>query len=97
MKILDGHMKDSMERSVYKVAGDKDQNLKLHHHQLFCKANICVVSGVKILDGPMTDSMEGSAFTKNFQINDVYSCRYYCFKHSLYCKSLKFLDTQNVC
>ena len=33
------------------------------------------LSGVRILDGPMTDSMEASAFTKHFQINDVFSCR----------------------
>lgn len=32
------------------------------------------VSGVRVLDGPMTDSLEASAFNKNLQINDVYSC-----------------------
>ena len=33
------------------------------------------VSGIRILDGPMTDAMEATAFTKNMDINDIYSCR----------------------
>ncbi|XP_060578568.1 proprotein convertase subtilisin/kexin type 7-like [Ruditapes philippinarum] len=32
------------------------------------------ISGLKLLDGPLTDSMEADAFTKFFQINDIYSC-----------------------
>ena len=33
------------------------------------------VSGIRILDGPMTDVLEASAFTKKYDVNDVYSCR----------------------
>ena len=33
------------------------------------------VSGIRILDGPMTDVLEASAFTKKYNVNDIYSCR----------------------
>ncbi len=33
------------------------------------------IAGIRVLDGPMTDSMEASAFTKNFDVNGIYSCR----------------------
>ena len=33
------------------------------------------VSGIRILDGPMTDLLEAAAFTKKYDVNDVYSCR----------------------
>ena len=33
------------------------------------------IVGLKLLDGPLTDSMEADAFTKYFQINDIFSCR----------------------
>jgi proprotein convertase subtilisin/kexin type 7 len=33
------------------------------------------VSGIRILDGPMTDVLEAAAFTKKFNVNDIYSCR----------------------
>lgn len=32
------------------------------------------IAGIRVLDGPMTDSLEATAFTKNFDVNDVYSC-----------------------
>lgn len=36
-------------------------------------------SGIRVLDGPLTDSMEAVAFNKHYQVNDVYSCRYFLF------------------
>ncbi|CAI9722533.1 convertase subtilisin kexin type 7-like [Octopus vulgaris] len=32
------------------------------------------VSGLRVLDGPLTDGLEATAFNKNMQINDIYSC-----------------------
>ncbi|XP_045207949.2 proprotein convertase subtilisin/kexin type 7-like [Mercenaria mercenaria] len=64
-------------------------NNKNNHHGTRCAGEISAVpnkvcgvgvayrakiSGLKLLDGPLTDSMEADAFTKFFQINDIYSC-----------------------
>ncbi|XP_013404597.1 proprotein convertase subtilisin/kexin type 7 isoform X1 [Lingula anatina] len=32
------------------------------------------VAGIRVLDGPMTDSLEATAFNKNMEVNDIYSC-----------------------
>lgn len=39
-----------------------------------------VLVGIRVLDGPLTDSMEAVAFNKHYQVNDVYSCRYFLCK-----------------
>ena len=45
------------------------------------------VSGIRILDGPMTDAMEATAFTKNMDINDIYSCRSNLRRIHVHCTS----------
>ncbi|GAB1602886.1 proprotein convertase subtilisin/kexin type 7-like, partial [Argonauta hians] len=32
------------------------------------------ISGLRVLDGPLTDGLEATAFNKNLQINDIFSC-----------------------
>ncbi|XP_033759157.1 proprotein convertase subtilisin/kexin type 7-like [Pecten maximus] len=66
-----------------------NSRLESNHHGTRCAGEIAAVrnsicgvgvaydakvSGLRVLDGPMTDSLEASAFNKNMQINDVYSC-----------------------
>ncbi|XP_060071987.1 proprotein convertase subtilisin/kexin type 7-like [Ylistrum balloti] len=66
-----------------------NSRLESNHHGTRCAGEIAAVrnsicgvgvaydakvSGIRVLDGPMTDSLEASAFNKNMQINDVYSC-----------------------
>ena len=69
-----------------------DVSNKHNHHGTRCAGEIAAVAnnqycgvgvayeagiaGIRVLDGPMTDSLEATAFTKNFDVNDVYSCRF---------------------
>ncbi|KAJ8316374.1 hypothetical protein KUTeg_006388 [Tegillarca granosa] len=46
-------------------------------------SDLYFVSGIRVLDGPMTDSLEAAAFTKYFQVNDIYSCRYAAMQYGI--------------
>ncbi|KAL4229144.1 Proprotein convertase subtilisin/kexin type 7 [Mactra antiquata] len=66
-----------------------DHTNEKNHHGTRCAGeisaipnNVCGVgvaygaqiSGLRLLDGPLFDSLEAEAFTKHYQINDIYSC-----------------------
>lgn len=53
---------------------------------MMLEKNYFLFTGLRVLDGPLTDGLEATAFNKNMQINDIYSCRsvFFLFAYVFY-------------